>query len=203
MRSCFFSTPLPCQVSALHVSGGALLHGVGRLCRGQPGTAWSEAWSPWLPRPWPPCPTSRAAPAACACLFPPRSKATWRQLREDGQASLKALTKAIQAGGPCGLYYTRARVLSNLRKRELAAADYNRFLQLAPPDHRRRAHVPVQAGRAGRVLGLRPAPRGAACDVQAAPRALRPLAPCSIPDAHYALALDMFMFDGPVSARCC
>lgn len=68
---------------------------------------------------------------------PPRSKATWRQLREDRQMALKALTKAIQAGGPCGLHYTRARVLSALQKKELAAADYARFLEMAPPDHRR------------------------------------------------------------------
>jgi len=51
--------------------------------------------------------------------------------------ALKALTKAIQAGGPCGLHYTRARVLSNLKRLELAAADHAKFLELAPPDHRR------------------------------------------------------------------
>lgn len=67
----------------------------------------------------------------------PRSKATWRQLRSDRQMALKALTKAIQAGGPCGLHYTRARVLSNLKRLELAAADHAKFLELAPPDHRR------------------------------------------------------------------
>lgn len=88
-----------------------------------------------------------------------RSKATWRQLREDRQAALKALTKGIQApGAPCGLHYTRARVLSYLKKFEMAAADYKRYLELAPPDHR------------------------------------------SIPDAHYALALDLFTKGGPVSA---
>lgn len=83
--------------------------------------------------------TATTMPAEPAEPAPPhpRSKATWRQLRSDRQMALKALTKAIQAGGPCGLHYTRARVLSNLKRTELAAADYAKFLELAPPDHRR------------------------------------------------------------------
>ncbi|GAB4820228.1 hypothetical protein N2152v2_007274 [Parachlorella kessleri] len=66
------------------------------------------------------------------------AQATWQVMHGDQRGSAESLTRAILAGGPYGLYYSRGRTFSYQEKQQQSARDFAKFLELAPRDNRNR-----------------------------------------------------------------